>query len=196
MLRIDNQTTEAACMRSTDGYITSAGGFSGSWLNESTPDWQKPFVERYLRENNASTFSGFPTEQTVGWNPQGRGFPDLAAYAADFPVLQANGDLVMVGGTSISAPMMAGLFTLANQKLISRGRKKIGYANPMLYWMAENCKEAFQDITVGNNQENEGGIPCLYGFPAAPGWDPVTGLGSIRFGPFVECVMKYQDRSN
>ncbi len=49
----------------------------------------------------------------------------------------------------------------------------IGYANPMLYWMGENCTDAFNDITIGNNQANEAnenvGKSCLFGFPAAPG---------------------------
>lgn len=34
---------------------------------------------------------------------------------------------------------------------------------------------------------------CLFGFPAAPGWDAATGLGSIRFDPFVSCAKRYQD---
>ena len=63
----------------------------------------------------------------------------------------------------------------------------------MLYWMAENCPTALNDITVGDNQNGESGSPCLFGFPAARGWDPLTGLGSINFEPFVDCAMKYQD---
>lgn len=98
-----------------------------------------------------------------------------------------------MAGTSLSAPLAAGLFTLANQKLMSMGYQKIGYANPMLYWMADNCPSAFNDITIGDNQAGEEKTPCLVGFPAAPGWDAVTGLGSIKFDPFVECAMKYQD---
>lgn len=187
------ETTEVVCSSVTNGGITSGGGFSGTWLNTTTPDWQRPFVERYLKENNATTFSAFPTSETPGYNPQGRGFPDIAAYAAQFPILNPTGDLTSVSGTSLAAPLAASLFTLANQKLLDEGYTYIGYANPMLYWMADDCPEAFTDITVGDNLANEDGYPCLNGFPAAPGWDPVTGLGSINFGPFVECAKKYQD---
>ena len=70
----------------------------------------------------------------------------------------------------------------------------IGYANPMLYWMGENCTDAFNDITIGDiTATNTGGEECLFGFPAAPGWDAATGFGSINFGPFVECAKRYQD---
>lgn len=64
----------------------------------------------------------------------------------------------------------------------------------MLYLMAENCTDAFSDITIGENQGAEGVLgECPFGFPAAPGWDAATGLGSIRFDPFVSCAKRYQD---
>jgi tripeptidyl-peptidase-1 len=41
---------------------------------------------------------------------------------------------------------------------------------------------AFRDITVGDNACTEDGcLPGCYGFKAAKGWDPVTGLGSPNF---------------
>ena len=46
--------------------------------------------------------------------------------------------------------------------------------NPMLYWMGTNCPEAFNDITFGNNQFDNQGNKCQYGFPAAAGWDVST----------------------
>eukprot|EP00889_Picochlorum_renovo_P004475 jgi/Picre1/31505/NNA_006857.t1 len=161
----------------------------------SMPVWQKKFAERYLSENNASTFDGFPTKDTPGFNPNGRAFPDIAMYAAWFPIMSAaNGDLSLQAGTSLAAPMAAAIFTLVNQKLLADGYKTIGYANPMIYWMGENCSDAFHDISVGNNQgDKQFGNKCLYGFPAAPGWDPATGFGSIKFDPFVACAKRYQD---
>lgn len=189
----DLETKEVSCSSSTSGGITSGGGFSATWLNASTPSWQKRAVSKYLEENNATTFTGFPTLKTPGYNPGGRGYPDIAAYAAYIPILDPSGNIMHVSGTSLSTPLMASLFTLANQKLLNDGYSLIGYANPMLYWMAENCPEAFNDITIGDNQFGESGYLCQYGYPAAVGWDPVTGLGSINFNPFVECVKVYQD---
>ncbi|WPT14433.1 hypothetical protein PSENEW3_00000563 [Picochlorum sp. SENEW3] len=187
------ETQEVVCSGSTNGGVTSGGGFSGPWLNVTTPAWQEAFVKKYLQENNATTFSGFPTADTPGYNPTGRGYPDISAYASMFPILDPTGRLTSVSGTSLSTPLAASLFTMANQKLLDEGYSLIGYANPMLYWMADNCPDAFTDITLGDNQADENGDLCLFGFPASVGWDPVTGLGSINFGPFVECAKKYQD---
>ena len=191
----DFETQEVACMHATNGGTTSSGGFSGKWLNISTPVWQQRAVDAYLQSNNASTFSGFPDEEnTPNYNSVGRGYPDISAYGAFYPILSLTGSLDVSAGTSLSAPMVASIFSLANQKLVSEGYEKIGYANPMLYWLAEECPDALNDITVGNNQVGIGGDACPYGFPAAPGWDPVTGLGTLRFDPFVQCVKKWQDR--
>lgn len=190
------ETKEVACMKSANGGIVSSGGFSSEWLNISTPEWQQKAVTAYLQSNNASTFSGFPGQNTPNYNPSGRGYPDLAGYGAFLPILSNSGSLEVLAGTSLSAPLVASLITLVNQKLVSKGYKKIGYANPMLYWMAEECPEAFNDITMGNNQDGIDGELCPYGYPAAPGWDPVTGLGTIRFDPFVDCAIKWQDRYN
>ncbi|KAI8112668.1 hypothetical protein M9434_003989 [Picochlorum sp. BPE23] len=188
---------EVVCSASTFGGITSGGGFSGTWFNQSTPEWQKPFVDRYLRESNQSTFSGFPTANTPGYNPGGRGYPDITAYGAHFPIINPDGDIQVVSGTSLSTPLVASLFMLANQRLLQDGYRKIGYANPMLYWMADNCPDVFTDITQGNNQNSQTpGQPCAFGFPSAKGWDPVTGLGSINLEPFVDCTKRYQEEKD
>ena len=164
-----------------------------AWLNVSTPTWQQSAVDTYLRKNNASTFSGFPHPENKNFNSFGRGYPDISAYGAFFPVLGVNGDLNVQAGTSLSAPIVASLFTLSNQKLVTDGYEKIGYANPMLYWMAEECPDAFNDITRGNNQVGIHGDACPYGYPTDSAWDPVTGLGTIRFDQFVQCAKIWQD---
>jgi hypothetical protein len=188
--------TEVVCSLATNGGITSGGGFAGSIFPShlyGRPAWQEQAVTGYLSSNNASTFEGFPTKTTPGYNPEGRAFPDISMYGSWFPTLDSASALRDNSGTSLSAPMAAAIFTLANQKLMEDGYGIIGYANPMLYWMGENCTEAYNDITIGNNKAGAEGADCLYGFPAAPGWDAATGFGSINFGPFVECAKRYQD---
>ena len=193
----DNPQEEVVCSAGTGGLITSGGGFTGTFYPEdiySTPAWQEKAVGRYLAENNASTFDGFPTGDTPGYNPGARAYPDIAMYGAHFPVFGAvGGELLSQAGTSLSAPIAASVFSLVNQKLLEDGYEVIGYANPMIYWMGENCTEAFNDITVGDNQVNEKRERCLYGYPAVPGWDASTGFGSIKFEPFVNCAKRYQD---
>jgi subtilase family serine protease len=181
----------------TDG-CTSGGGFAGpSYPAElySTPAWQKNAVRRYLDENNATTFAAFPTAATPGWNPTGRAYPDISMYGAGISVLNVEDpdDMKYTAGTSFSAPFLAAFFSLANEALLRDGYDVIGYANPMLYWMGENCTDAFNDITIGDNQAGKWGDECLFGFPAASGWDAATGLGSARFEPFVSCAKRYQD---
>jgi tripeptidyl-peptidase I len=188
---------EVVCSESTRCGVTGGSGFAASNLPQELygrPAWQLTAVSRYLSENNASTFAAFPTEDTPGYNPNGRAFPDVSMYASFFPLLDApKGELIALPGTSLSAPLTAAMFTLANQVLLGDGYEIIGYANPMLYWMGENCTDAFNDITVGNTTANSEGDACLFGYPAAPGWDAATGMGSIRFEPFVACAKRYQD---
>jgi subtilase family serine protease len=192
----DPQGAEVVCNTMTNGGITSGGGFAGDVFPAelfSTPAWQEKAVKAYLSENNSSTFDGFPTKNTPGYNPNGRAFPDISMYAAWFPTLKIDGSPNTQAGTSLSAPTAAAMISLVNQKLLESGYDVVGYANPMIYWMGENCTEAFRDVTIGNNQAGKNVEDCLYGFPASAGWDAATGFGSINFEPLVACAKRYQD---
>lgn len=179
---------------SLNSNTTTAGGFSAKNFNYETPEWQQSAVADYLKNNGPTTFSGFPTEAaTPSFNPSGRAFPDVAAYGAFIPFILGDGSIKVLSGTSLSAPLVASMFTMANQILTETGYQTIGYANPMLYWMGENCPSAFKDVTFGDNKGTLFGETCDYGFKASNRWDPVSGWGTIQFEPFVECVMQYQD---
>lgn len=120
-------------------------------------------------------------------------YPDIAFYSDYVPINEGNG-LTAAAGTSFSSPATGALITLVNEQLVGDGYETVGYLNPMIYWMGENCTEAFNDITIGNNQGGKGGnLTCLFGYPAASGWDPATGFGSIKFEPFIACAKRYQD---
>ncbi len=75
-----------------------------------------------------------------------------------------------VGGTSAGAPFWAGSTALINQFLLAQGKKRIGYANPVLYSLFNAPQQfpAFHDVTKGNN---------LY-YPATTGYDMASGIGS------------------
>jgi hypothetical protein len=95
--------------------------------------------------------------------------------------------LSIVGGTSVSAPALAGIIALLNQKTGSAQ----GNINPSLYALASFSNDAFHDITTGSNQVpcSPGSTDCpaaagqttpgVIGYVAGPGYDQVTGLGSI-----------------
>ena len=85
------------------------------------------------------------------------------------------------GGTSASAPVFAGILALLNQ---FEGPNGQGNVNPNLYALAQSTMDVFHDITTGNNM-----VPCevgspdcttgSFGYDAGPGYDLVTGLGSV-----------------
>jgi len=99
-----------------------------------------------------------------------------------------SGKLTPVDGTSASGPVLAGLISLLNDARLNAGLPSMGFINPFLYSARRNNTAAFYDVTVGNN--NDGDIQprcsiypdtCPYGFQTAPGWDPVSGLGTPNY---------------
>ncbi|KAH8978494.1 hypothetical protein EDB92DRAFT_1909434, partial [Lactarius akahatsu] len=54
-----------------------------------------------------------------------------------------------------------------------KNRPALGFLNPWLYGIAS---QGFNDITSGSNPGCD-----TDGFSAVPGWDPVTGLGTLIF---------------
>jgi subtilase family serine protease len=96
------------------------------------------------------------------------------------------GNFTAVGGTSVAAPTFSAILALINQQLGSSG---FGNVNPNLYTFAASGSSPFHDVTSGNNM-----VPCTsgtlncpagttqIGFSAGPGYDQVTGLGSVDAG--------------
>jgi hypothetical protein len=84
-----------------------------------------------------------------------------------------NGTVRTVGGTSASSPTFAAVIALVNDALIAAGKPSLGFLNP---WLYKGAYKALTDVTSGSS------IGCnSTGFPAAVGWDPVTGeLGSLN----------------
>ena len=83
----------------------------------------------------------------------------------------ANDGFYFFGGTSEGAPSWAALTALADEQ----AGHPLGALNPLLYRIYGNStayRADFHDITVGNNDFGGGG------YPAGPGYDLPTGLGS------------------
>jgi hypothetical protein len=94
-----------------------------------TTAWKEKAVKAYLSANNAGTFDGFPTKNTPGHNPNGRAFPRMPLYSANFTVLNVDGSVSAISGTSLSAAMASAVSTvisLANQKLLESGYHVVG----------------------------------------------------------------------
>jgi len=115
-----------------------------------------------------------------------RDFPDVAIIASPYSpgVFWGNTDSYgspviscCIGGTSLSAPVWAGIAKLLAQ--LSAGRT--GSLNPRIYALANTAAAAsgFRDVTVGNNNFNG-----VAGFSAGPGFDQTSGWGSVDISTF------------
>ena len=100
----------------------------------------------------------------------------------------------VIGGTSVSSPVFAGIVTLLNQYL---GTSGLGPINQQLYSLAKNSPSAFHRVTSGDNRvycepntpsEQPTSMQCpaagVFGYYAtsydsATGYNLVTGLGSV-----------------
>ncbi|KAH9056341.1 subtilisin-like protein [Lactarius vividus] len=139
----------------------SGGGFSAYFPR---PAYQNNAVPSFLL-NLGDQYSGF-------YNPAGRSVPDIALQSADFRLI-LNEKTWTSGGTSCSTPTAAGIISLLNDYRISNGRAPLGFLNVWLYGIFLG---GLNDITSGSNPGCN-----TNGFSAVPGWDPVTGLGSLDF---------------
>ncbi|KAH9161551.1 subtilisin-like protein [Lactarius sanguifluus] len=144
----------------------SSGGFSNVFKR---PDYQTDAVLGFFQQLG-NQYSGL-------YNASSRGLPDVAAQAADFVIILDN-ELRLVDGTSCSAPVVAGIISLLNDYQLSKNRPVLGFLNP---WLYSTASQGFNDITSGSNPGCD-----TDGFSAAPGWDPVTGLGSPDFQRLLE----------
>jgi tripeptidyl-peptidase I len=163
----------------------SSGGFSDRFPR---PQYQDEAVKTYL--------AGLGDQWQGLFNPEGRGFPDVAAQSLDFHIIDFGKD-VLIAGTSASAPTFAALISLLNSLRLSAHQPGLGFLNP---WLYSTAKTALNDITVGGSQGCTGTdafskLPAPFvpgaGWNATTGWDPVTGLGTPDFGKLKELVEGY-----
>jgi len=173
---------EEVCVSYTQARYASGGGFS--WVADQQ-DYQTEAVAKYLS-------SGVKLPPDSYYNAKGRGFPDVAALGSSILIYQ--NVIERVGGTSASCPIFAGLISLINDVVITKTGKPLGFLNPLLYKMAKDQPTTFHDITVGDNVCTEGGCNAnCKGYYAAPGWDPVSGLGTPVFTEMLAYVQKMLD---
>jgi len=168
---------EIPCTIETAGF-TTGGGFSDVIPQ---PQYQQSAVSKYLQ--NTTTVK----PSTQYWNSSNRAIPDIAGIGNNVLIVQ-NGAMELVGGTSASCPLMAGLFSQLNNLRLNQGRSPLGLMNPLLYQIAAEVPEAFHDITVGGIACTESSCCKGMGYHATPGWDPVGGLGTPNFGLIYDYV--------
>jgi subtilase family serine protease len=114
-----------------------------------------------------------------------RSFPDVAFNADPNSGQQAwvhypgDADWLTLGGTSIASPQWAGFLTLVNEARGSKG--SLGFLNLALYSIPSGERgNLFHDVTSGDNN----------GYQAGPGWDAVTGWGSMKADALLSYLTK------
>ncbi len=120
-----------------------------------------------------------------------RGVPDVAMSASlSGAVLEfesftgAPGVWGPVGGTSEATPEFAGIVAIADQY----AHRRLGLINPALYRLEKARAAGIVDVTKGSNTVSfaqDGKTFTVRGYRARPGYDLVTGVGTIDAARFV-----------
>ncbi|WP_051659991.1 S53 family peptidase [Mycolicibacterium aromaticivorans] len=153
------------------GGTTLSTDAGGRWLAEQS--WFAPAISHGTGGGVSNLFERPPwqTGLRVAAPPGRRLTPDIAAVADPYTGVRIvfRRQHVMGGGTSLAAPIWAGMTALMNDYLRRNGGGPIGELNPLLYEIAQGARlPAFHDVTLGGNAVDDAG----------PGYDLVTGLGT------------------
>jgi tripeptidyl-peptidase-1 len=156
--------------------ISSSGGFSDLFPR---PAYQDEAVKNYLH---------ILGDKWMGlYNPNGRGFPDVAAQSVDFEVIFGDEMEGVISGTSAAAPTFAAVVSLLNSARLSAGRPPLGFLNPFIY---STGRLGLTDIVQGGSSgclgwDPVGEVPAPFvpyvSWNATAGWDPITGWGTPDF---------------
>jgi kumamolisin len=189
-------TTAAPSFPADSPYVVAVGGTTlqirsdYSYANETAWGSQSAAAAGAPRGTEAgatgggcSTVLARPSWQTgVGAaDCPGRAVPDVSADADPYSgaVVCTQGRCNNVGGgTSLAAPLWAGMAADVNAHLQISGLPVMGWAAPGLYYLANDpatYARDFHDVVGGNNDPVVG---STNGYTATVGWDEATGWGS------------------
>ncbi len=178
--------------------VVAVGGTSlsvgpgGIYAGETT--WQDPLEQSggggglsvYFRRPSWQSAPGVINAHSNG----ARQLPDVAGDAdvATGWATYTGGSAGITGGTSAASPFWAAAIALIDEDVRHHGLHALGFVDPMLYAIASTPQAAppFHDITVGTNRY----------YPATPGWDFATGLGSPNVTNLARDVLQYLQHSH
>jgi subtilase family serine protease len=156
----------------------AGGGFSTLW---NRPDYQKGVVPSGSPAGRAVPDVGLDGDPNTGMLiGETQLFHDGTYY-----------DVYRIGGTSLSSPLFAGMQADASEAAGGR----LGFANPAIYQLARDGVAAYNDVLpneeavvradFANGFDGSGGLRYSVrtfdddsSLWTAPGWDPVTGIGT------------------
>ena len=126
-----------------------------------------------------------PAQVQQQFNNQ-RGVPDVSID--DDPLtglaVYVDGQWQLAGGNT-NVPIWTALGAIADQI----AGHPLGFINPALYKLgtSNTYHQDFHDIIEGNNNNQQANVK---GYSAAPGWDPVTGLGTPNAQTLIPDLIK------
>jgi hypothetical protein len=168
----------------TTGALTSCANANSAYTK---PSWQSSFGTQNAREiPDVSLFAADGVLHDSAWvlcasnlgaNPNGT---DCT------PDSTGNFNFQVVGGTSASSPVFAGMLAMVIESLNATPSARLGQADYTLYPLSKQFPAAFHDVTTGNISVdcapaslNCGTNGFLTGYDAGGGYDLATGLGSV-----------------
>lgn len=170
----------------SDPFVTGVGGTqlsvepNGTWLGEVGWSGNAPGASAPGCQNQGGSGGGYAPFPRPAWqngtgvnaSSPGRGVPDVAAIAAPGVEIVEDGHATGVAGTSVATPIWAGIAAIADQY----AGASLGFLDPSLYGIlgSADYPSDFHEIVSGSNP-----------YPAGPGWNAVTGIGSPIVGALV-----------
>jgi Pro-kumamolisin, activation domain len=164
-------------------HVVSVGGtkfnanVGSSWPGEAAWAYTGGISPEGSGGGYSSLFSRPSWETGSGLAPGNkRAYPDVSADSdpntGAYVCYGSSSSCDQFGGTSLASPLWAGMVAATNQYLSLQGDPSAGFIAPTLFTLANQTQpySAFHDVTSGTNGA----------YNAGPGWDAVTGWGSIN----------------
>ncbi len=160
-----NMDSSAAC-------YASASGYSNIFNRQTYMNFTNTVVEEYINQPQVSSFLQNVNAKNMLFNPQGRAYPDLVGIGCNFNSIYVAGQATMGSGSSMAAPVVAGMMSIINYLRRQKGLPFLGYINQSLYQNAN----AMLPVSGSNSFAGASGFPYIEGLPYGP-----SGLGGCNF---------------
>src|SRR5215469_3648725 len=187
----DLYTSRAVAWPATDPLVTAVGGTELSLTREGTR--RAPDLAWSDSGGGMSIAFARPAYQDGVRSVTGsaRGVPDVSMDASCHSPVAIYGSFYGSGsggrwspecGTSLAAPLFAGIVALADQYAGHGKAHGLGLINPALYRIAAQHEPGVVDVLSGDNTRTfvqEGKQYTVPGYAAGPGYNLASGLGTI-----------------
>jgi subtilase family serine protease len=196
----DLYTTRAVSWPATDPLVTAVGGTQLSLRANGT----RLAPDTAWSDSGGGTSIAFPRPSyqngVAAVTGNARGVPDVAMDASCKSAVAVYGSFYPTGGrwrpicgTSLAAPLFAGVVALADQYAGHGKAHGLGLINPAIYTIAARHEPGIVAVDTGSNSQTfvqDGKQYSVPGYTAGPGYNLVTGVGTIDAASFVPELAK------